>query len=141
MYKYFFRENMQANDFAQAYYHSDEPEFNKLAILFGDNKIKVEKEKTIVLLSDSTNEDYEAQRNKKTLSENDEEVTSPSPSKARKAFAHGDSRIDLDLESTTNANHPTRKIAGYGGMSRSKGKCTSSCASSSPNKFWKNLFK
>ncbi|KAL1548832.1 hypothetical protein AAHA92_17016 [Salvia divinorum] len=40
--------------FAEAYFHCDEPEFSRLAVVFGMEDVKVEEAKDVIVISDST---------------------------------------------------------------------------------------
>ncbi|KAL1568815.1 hypothetical protein AAHA92_00376 [Salvia divinorum] len=91
------------NPLAGAYFYVEEPQYTKLACLFGMDDIKVEGEKEVILISESTEKKSDEEPSCYEIDDACEEVTSPTAKPAvranRKPFT--DVNELTDRESTT----------------------------------------
>ncbi|KAL1545930.1 hypothetical protein AAHA92_22598 [Salvia divinorum] len=96
---------LKNNAFAAAYYYHDEPEYSKLACLFGLDDVKVEGAKEVIVISESTEENSSDESSDYATDADTDEVNSPvvipKPPVRRKLFFNDD--VATDMESTTDA--------------------------------------
>ncbi|KAL1540577.1 hypothetical protein AAHA92_24912 [Salvia divinorum] len=95
---------LKDNAFAAAYYYHDEPEYNKLACLFGMEDVKLEGAKEVIVVSDTTDDSScDGSSCYELPGDDNEEVNSPAvfpnPSVRRKLVFDGEE--PSDMESTT----------------------------------------
>ncbi|KAL1544125.1 hypothetical protein AAHA92_21020 [Salvia divinorum] len=154
------------NTFACAYYYHNEPQYTKLACLFGMDDVKVETEKEVIVISETTEKLSSEEPSCYEVGEGNEKVNSlnvfpPPPRVRRKLFIEKDE--PSDRESTTEMGiyfievgpdgllrtrlekgrvfptNPTPKQDRVGPSHRSSH--ASSCASNSPMGWWPHLQK
>ncbi|KAL1549623.1 hypothetical protein AAHA92_17703 [Salvia divinorum] len=126
------------NAFAAAYYYNHEPLYNKLVMLFGMEDVKIEDEKEVIVISETTEKLPTEDTNYFTYDEGSEEVNSPfifpSPNVRRKLFVEdGD---QTDRESTTLGRDRVLPKPPLVPSGKEKSSRASSCASTSPIGWW-----
>ncbi|KAL1560226.1 hypothetical protein AAHA92_10466 [Salvia divinorum] len=93
-------EIFKKNPFAGAYYHKDEPEFYRLATIFGLDDVKEEDAHTVIVISDSSGDGNPIPVHCATPSKDQDEVNSPAfadePKVRRKLFLSDESSNDCE---------------------------------------------
>ncbi|KAL1563323.1 hypothetical protein AAHA92_05805 [Salvia divinorum] len=88
---------------AGAYFYEEEPQYNKLACLFGMDHIKVEGEKEVIVISESTKKKSDEEPSCYEIDDAYEEVTSPTAKRAVCA----DRKPFIDVDEPTNRESTT----------------------------------